>query len=124
LSNGVQLVGNKVVVRANQPVGLADVSGVSIAIFDLPSFTIVGESSDPIVLPRLDIVRSGTNVLIRWPDPAHAYYILYTPLADTYFSNLDIPQEHTNGITAVRFSLAESEMGFFRLVRNSYQYGD
>jgi hypothetical protein len=124
LSNGVQLVGNKVVVRANQPVGLADVSGVSIAIFDLPSFTIVGESSDPIVLPRLDIVRSGTNVLIRWPDPARAYYILYTPLADTYFSNLDIPQEHTNGITAVRFSLAESEMGFFRLVRNSYQYGD
>jgi hypothetical protein len=125
LSNGTQVTGNKVTVHANQPVGMADITAVSLFAHELSSFTITGESFVPLELPRLDIARSGTNVILRWLDPARAYSLAYKPLLETYFSSLQIPEEHTNGITTITFPLSESETAFFKLYRYSFnKYGD
>jgi hypothetical protein len=124
LTNGSQLTGNRFLAEANQPVEMADITGLSLVAHNLSAFTLTGESSTPLDLPRLDIARSGTNVVLRWLDPARAYRLQYKPLVDMYFSQLEIPHHRTNGVTTVEFSLAESQNAYFRLQRYSDSYGD
>jgi hypothetical protein len=119
LTNGTQIVGDRIVVRASQSLGFADISSLGLIAHELPSFTLVGETNQPLVLPRLEISQSGTNVTLRWPDPAGAYKVERSSSLEGFFSAPEFTPSYSNGIATVRLC-PTNEVLFFRVRRDSY----
>ena len=121
-SNATQLVGNRLVVLGSPADLLADVKTIAILAHDIPSFTIINETSE-MVTPRIEIVQSGTNVLLRWADPAKAFAVEFKTSTEECFSSTGFEPTYTNGIATVAAALPSST-AFFRLRRFSYPYQD
>jgi len=116
LTNGTQLTGNRIVVRTSQWYRFADISSMVIFAHEVPSFTIVSEPAEPFGPPRLEIARSGTNVVLQWVDPAQAYKVeLSTELVNS-FVDAELQPSYTNGIAIVELTPIY-DTAFFRLRR-------
>ena len=120
-SNGSVLAGNRIQVRAGQLLRFADVNAMAVTAMEIPSFTITDEPTDAITLPRLEISRSGTNVVLRWPDPAQAYRLEMKTPVDGWASSSRVDPLYTNGIATVRLA-PPADTVFFRLQRSFYPY--
>ena len=118
--SNTQFAGNRILVRSARAFGFADVTAVTLTAREVPSFTIVGESSVS-TLPALEIVRSGANVILKWRDPAQAFRVEAKASAEEFFQNIPVSLVYSNGVTTAVVD-SSSDKQFFRLHRITYSY--
>jgi hypothetical protein len=100
-STGQQFEGDEVRLLASDPVNFVNLDTCTLSACGLSSFTLTGESSEPFVLPMLGITRSGTNVLLSWPDPNEVFELECASLIDDPDREIVALffQTQTNGVT-------------------------
>jgi len=81
-ATGQQFEGDEVRLLASDPASFVNLETCILSACGLSSFTITGESSEAFRLPLLSIVRSGTNVMLSWPDPNEVFEVERAFLVD------------------------------------------
>ena len=96
---------------------------IDLVVRDLPGLTIVGESAEYAAPPRLEIVRSGAQVLLQWLDPGRVYALEKQLNVQVQFEGVEVAPIYTNGMATVALDVGP-DGGFFRLRRESLSSSD
>ncbi len=73
LANQMACQGDEIRFVGASPAKFLALESVALDSAELSAFTIIAEAEEPLILPRLNLVRSGTQIEFTWFDPNRAF---------------------------------------------------